>query len=154
MSIFAPELESNKAEQREQKEAAKEAEKDPELQAAAALERADYLVREVKTSQNQMQNIVSHMQAVLTAIRDLRSALQLTTTAGVDDASVIQDKKRVAILKARILKYKEELLKMKDDLIAEQLKLLREQRPTHSTESLTAEAEKMVQDMLTETEKE
>ena len=65
----------------------KENEIDPELAVAAAMERADYLVREVKTNKNQMQNIVLHMQAVLKAIRELREALELPELTG-DSASI------------------------------------------------------------------
>lgn len=131
----------------------KENEDNAELKAAAAMERADYLVREVKTNKNQMQNIMLHMQAVLQAIRDLRSALALPQSR-TDEASTVQDKKRVEDLKQKILEYKDELLKMKDELFAEQIALLKQKQPAAAEETLRQEAEMMVKKILAEVEKE
>jgi len=79
MSVFNPESESSRSDHerertRESRET-KEGEKDPELQAAARLERAEYLVKEVKSSKKQMQNILRHVQEVKTLIQQLRTQL-------------------------------------------------------------------------------
>ena len=154
MSIFEPEREAGQrsreaaemaAEQRE----SKEGEPDEELKAAAAMERADYLVREVKSSQTQMQNIILHMQQVLAAIRALRDELQLSPED--DPASVSQDRARVEALKKRIAAYTDELLKMKGELIREQAEVLRAgEGQTMSGQMLKQKAEAMVEELLAE----
>ncbi len=136
---------------REKKES-KEVEDNAELKVAAAMERADYLVHEVKTSKNQVQNIVLHMQAVLQAIRDLRTALQLPSSS-TDETSTQHDKKRVEDLQRRIAAYRDELLKMKDELILEQVRLLRQEFPLALEEKLHEEAQKKVDTILAEVEK-
>ena len=93
----------------------KEAEKDPELQAAASKERADYLVKEVKSSSQQMQNIVMHVAQVQQALKKLRAELQLSEQG--DSMSVQQDRARIEILKKQIGEYIHELVAMKEDLI-------------------------------------
>lgn len=124
----------------------KEAETDKELQAAAALERADFLVGEVKSSKKQMQNIVVHMQQVLAALKALRDQLQISASA--DDNSIVQDKKRVEDLKKKILEYKDELLKMKDELIAAQMEDLQKAHTTLSDVELRDRAEGLVGELL------
>ena len=56
----------------------------------------DVIIKEVKTSKKQMQNIVLHMQQVTQAIQQLRQQLQLAQT---DDevTSIKQDKKRIVV---------------------------------------------------------
>jgi len=101
---------------------AKESEQDEELKAAAAMERADFLSKEVKQSSQQMQNIILHMQQVRSAIAQLRVQLQLP---GDDtSASVAQDEKRVAQLRKKIAAYQDELRKMRADLIREEMQEL------------------------------
>lgn len=132
------------AEQRE----SKEGEVDNELKAGAAKERADVIVKEVKQSQKQMQNIVVHMQTVLSAIRQLRQQLQL---AQVDDDvdSVKQDKKRIEELKKKIKDYGDELEKMRSDLVREQMEEIKNGIGVQmSTGELQAQAEKMVDEMI------
>jgi len=86
----------------------KEGEVDAELKKASAMEKADYLVKEVKSSKKQMQNIVMHMQQVTQAIRQLRAQLQLVQDDD-DPASIKQDKKKVEELKLKIKGYGDEL---------------------------------------------
>ena len=126
---------------------------DEESKIAAALERADYLVREVKTSKQQMQNIILHMQEVLAALQNLRAQLQLNNTQPTDANSVVQDKKRVEKLKEKISQYKEELLKMKDDLIAEQVENLKQNGETNANDEVVRKkAEEMVAKIMMEVE--
>lgn len=117
---------------------------DKELRAAAALERADYLSREVKTSQNQMQNIMLHIQAVLQAIKELRKVLSLPES-GAD--SIQEDQRQVEKLRERITGYREELEKMKGDLILEHIKKLHEDNPQALPDALEAEATRKVEEL-------
>lgn len=125
----------------------KEEKEDSELKTAAAMERADYLVHEVKTSQNQMQNIMVHMQSVLKAIRELRAALQIPHGTN-DSASIEQDKKRVEDLQKKIAAYRDELVAMKDDLLLEQIRILREKSSDKDEETLQKEAKILVEAMF------
>lgn len=127
----------------------KEAETDKELQAAAALERADFLVGEVKSSKKQMQNIVVHMQQVLAALKALREQLQISTST--EDNSIVQDKKRVDELKKKIADYKDELLKMKDELVVAQMQDLQKLDANMSDVALRERAEKLVNEIMQET---
>ena len=102
-----------------------EGEKDPELQAAASMERADYLVKEVKNNKQQMQNILIHIGQVTQAIRQLRQQLHLSDD-GDHSSSVKQDHDRVEELKEQIRGYQDELLKMRGDLIREEMEQLKE----------------------------
>ena len=127
---MSPELESdrrNRERQREVKETDRESEDNKELQAAAALERADYLTREVKTSQNQMQNIVIHMQQVVAAIKKLRAELDLPTNE--EASSVEEDGRRISKLKIQIQEYRSELESMREDLVNEQTQEIWKQHP-------------------------
>jgi len=128
----------------------RETEDSEELKAAAALERADYLVGEVKSTKKQMQNIVIHMQQVLAAIRDLRAQLQLQHKD--DQGQLLEgDQKRVTVLQQKIQEYRDELLKMKDELVSGFVEQLKNSGSTISETAMRAEAQKMVEDMLQET---
>lgn len=127
---------------REHKES-KEKELDPEAARAAMKERADYLVKEVKTNKQQMQNIMVHMQQVMAAIRTIRQQLQLATD---DDAvsSVVHDSARIEKMKKQMMEYKDELLKMKDDLIAMQSRELEDAAPQLTKEQRDIEARNII----------
>lgn len=153
MSLETEQSEFNRKSQEAQERAAenkegKEGEADNELKAGAAMERADVIVKEVKQSKKQMQNIVMHMQTVLTAIRQLRQQLQL---AQVDDdvSSVRQDKKQVEELKKKIKEYGEELEKMKGDLIREEIEELKKGvGVAMSADEIYDKAEKNVDELI------
>jgi len=86
------------------------------------MERADYLVKEVKSSKQQMQNIVRHVQEVKQAITQIRTQLQLAQT---DDASSLAgDAEQIEKLKKKIAEYSHELHAMRDDLVHEQMEIL------------------------------
>ncbi|MFZ2189396.1 MAG: hypothetical protein WA057_03335 [Candidatus Magasanikiibacteriota bacterium] len=126
----------------------REGEVNKELQAAAAMERADVMIREVKSSKKQMQNIVRHMQEVQTAIRQLRAQLQLAQTDD-DVSSLKQDRKKVEELKKKIGGYIEELEKMRGDLIREQMEELKNGIGVGMTSAqLQKKAEEMVEDLI------
>ncbi len=132
---------------REIKAEQKEKQDDAELESAAAMERADVLIREAKTSKKQMQNIVLHMQTVLSAIRQLRQQLQLAEESD-DPTSVKQDKKQIEELKKKIREYGDELEKMRGDLVREQMEELSRRKVGMTTEELQRKAEKLVEEMI------
>jgi hypothetical protein len=130
---------------REQKET-KEGEADEEIKRAAAMERVDYLAKEVKQSRRQMQNIVLNMQQVMAAIRALRKELALTDRS--DPASVAQDKQRIAELKKKIQGHQEEIRGMREDLVREQVEMLRDEGFAGAEEALRAKAEGVVEELI------
>ncbi len=126
----------------------KENEKDPELQKAAARERAELLVKEVKQNKQQMKNILMHVQQVISAIRQLRVQLQLADDTN-DPSSIKQDKELVAKLQKQMSKYIEEIVKMRGDLIREQIEELKNSVGVGmSTEQLQKKATEMVDEMI------
>lgn len=130
---------------REQKET-KEAEANEELKRAAAMERADYLAKEVKQSKQQIQNILLHMQQVLAAIQALRDELNLSVSE--DASSVAEDKKRVAALRKKINEHQKEIQTMREDLIREQVAQLKEEGAGGGLDVLRARAENMVDNLI------
>jgi hypothetical protein len=132
------------AEQRE----TKENKPDAELEKAAALERADLLVKEVKTNKKQMQNILLHVSQVTQAIQQLRAQLQLAASND-DPESVKQDKKQIEVLKKKIAEHQDELIKMREDLVLEQMEELRKGVGVGlSAEELKTRAERDVDSMI------
>jgi L-lactate utilization protein LutB len=99
---------------RENREAGKEL--DEEVKQSARQERAEYLIREVKKNSKQIQNIMVHMQQVLSAVAALRTKLQSISTE--EPASLEEDKKQMEKLTQKIKEHSAELLQMKDELIA------------------------------------
>jgi len=125
----------------------KEGETDPELQAGASMERADYLVKEVKSSKQQMQNIALHIQQVKQAIKQIRAELQLQSTGNA--TSTDQDQERLNNLKKQIIDYQDELIKMKDDLVKEQIEELKNNTANIlSEDQLKQKAEQMVDQLI------
>jgi hypothetical protein len=112
------------------------------------MERADLLVKEVKQSKKQMQNIVLHIQQVMQAIRQLRTQLQLVASSD-DPASVKLDKEMIEKLKKKIALYGAELQNMRGDLVREQVEELKNGIGVGwTTEQLQQKAEEMVGEML------
>lgn len=124
----------------------RESEKDPELQAAASKERADYLVKEVKTNQQQMQNIVMHVAQVQQALKKLRAELQLSEQG--DSMSVQQDRVRIEILKKQIGEYMGELVAMKEDLIVFEMEELKKTGVSMVESALRQTSQERVEHML------
>lgn len=139
-------------ENRAEMEKNKEGEVDEELKKAAIMERADLVIKEVKSSQKQMQNIARHMQEVEQAIRQLRMQLQLVQNNN-DPVSVVQDKKRIEELKNKISEYKKELINMREDLVREQIEDLKNGLGYGlSVEELKIKAESMIEEMIRQIE--
>ncbi len=134
-------------EARENQAETREGEDDKELQKAAAMERADLVIKEVQSSQKQMQNIAQHMQVVEHTIRQLRAQLQLAQSNN-DPISVAQDKRRIEELKKKILDYKEELGNMREDLVREQVEELKKQNLGLSEFELNKRAEELVEQLI------
>lgn len=134
----------------EAKEVREGRENDAELKRASSLEKADIIVKEVKSSKKQMQNIVLHMQQVTVAIRQLRVQLQLAQTDD-DVSSVKQDSKRIEDLRVKIKDYVGELEKMSEDLVREQMEELKDGIGVGlSAGELRKRAEEMVEKMIVE----
>jgi len=152
MSIETEQFRSPQVEREKNYESkeSKEAELDPELKAAAAMERADYLTGEIKSSKKQIQNIVVHMSQVLQALKQLRAQLQLSEDG--DHASLEQDNKRIEELKSKISEHKDELIKMKDELIVGYMNELQKQDATMGESALREKAEQAVDNVLNELE--
>ncbi|MBP9732278.1 MAG: hypothetical protein KBD29_02350 [Candidatus Magasanikbacteria bacterium] len=134
------EREKNK-ERREEKEG----EVSEELKAAATRERAEYLIKEVKSTTKQVQNLVLHIQHVVAAINALKTQLQLTSKE--DPSSVVQDAKMVGVLKQKIIQHKKELVEMKEDLIEA---LMKEEGNTSHTIKTKEEVVQIVQRIMNE----
>lgn len=150
--IFNPEQESARR-TREARELAFEAREakegdTAELKKAAAMERADFLSKEIQNSAKQMQHILIHMQEVTAAIRRLRELLQVADHHG-DPASVQEDKARIYELKKKISAYQDELVKMKGDLVREQVAELKNGVGVGlSSEALEHKAKEIVERMI------
>lgn len=129
----------------------REGQEDKELQAAAAMERADFLTKEVKTSQNQIQNIVLHMQAVIAAIKELRKKMDLPEVSSTE-SSVQEDKRQVDQLRVKISEYKTELLLMKEELVKEYLQKIQEAEPGITLTECTAKANMAVEKIYADLE--
>ena len=142
MSIES-ELEKQVAEREPSRESREGFEMDAQGEAAAAMERADYIVKDVKSTKQQMKNIVMNMHAVKQQIQQLRQQLQLVHSD--DDSSLAQDQARVDELKEKIAGYQKEIEAMRDDLIREQ----KEELLTNGfVGDLMAEAERLVDKMI------
>lgn len=128
---------------KESRESREGFEMDSQAEAAAAMERADYIVKDVKSTKNQMKNIVMNMHAVKQQIQQLRQQLQLADAG--DSASFKQDESRVKELKQKIADYRQELLGMRETLIREQKEELAEQG---FVGDVVAEAERLVDRMI------
>ncbi len=133
-----------RAERAVESKESKEGEIDEELKRAAVMERADYLVKEVKSSQQQIQNILVHMQDVLQALAQLKA--QLAISDPDEPESVKLDKKQIEKIKEKIAGHKDELLKMKDELIEAQLEKLEQEG--YAQDELKKRAEQLISQVL------
>lgn len=149
MAAHEQQFEASYARKAETKES-KEGTVDSELTAAAAMERADYLIKEVKSNTQQMQNIVMHMAQVQKAIADIRKQLQLVHAG--DPSSLTRDEIRIQLLRKKIELYRQELFSMKHELLEEQYALLRAADTSSSEQVLREKALKLVSALLGEFE--
>ncbi|MFA7314570.1 MAG: hypothetical protein WC025_01400 [Candidatus Magasanikbacteria bacterium] len=130
------------------REIEKNKEMTPEAKAAATMERAELLVKEVKSNKQQIQNIMMNIANVLQAIQALYQQLQLVTKVDDNIPSVEQDKKMIEKMKKRIADHKDELLKMKEELIIFQAKQMAESSGVEIGEDLKNKARIMVENLL------
>ncbi|OGH85879.1 MAG: hypothetical protein A2493_02425 [Candidatus Magasanikbacteria bacterium RIFOXYC12_FULL_33_11] len=141
-------IEKNNLHEREKNpEINKEKEITPEVKAAATMERADILVKEVKSIKQQLQNIMINITQVMQAIQALRQQLQLASS-DENISSVEQDKKMIEKLKKKIAGHTDELLKMKENLITAQTIQLSEAEGGEITENLKNKATEMVENLI------
>jgi len=148
-------FEKNKTLERERnpenaKESNKERKLSPEAKAAATRERAELLVKEVKSSKQQIQNIMLNVNQVLQAIKALRAQLQLATNDGDSISSVEQDKKSIEKLKKKIAGHTDELFKIKEELIVAHANQMAESQGIILTDELKEKAKNMVENLLAE----
>ena len=144
-------IEKNNSYEREvNPENAKEKEMTPEAKAAATMERAEVLVKEVKSGKQQIQNIMMNMTQVMQAIKALRQQLQLAITNDESISSVEQDKKAIEKLKQKIAGHTEEILKMKEELITAQATQLSQEHGGEMTEDLKNRAREMVENIISQ----
>ena len=148
-------FEKNKTLERERnpenaKESNKERKLSQEAKAAATRERAELLVKEVKSSKQQIQNIMLNVNQVLQAIKALRAQLQLATNDGDSISSVEQDKKSIEKLKKKIAGHTDELFKIKEELIVAHANQMAESQGIILTDELKEKAKNMVENLLAE----
>ncbi len=139
------ERESPKVEREKNLETEKEQEINPELKAAAIKERADFLVKEVKTNKQAIKNIIIHSQQVLQAIKQIRNLLQLPDPN--DDQSIPSikmDKKYIEGLKQQIAEHINELHNLKPDLISAYTYLIKQ----HYGDGLSSEQARQQAELL------
>ncbi|PIR78445.1 MAG: hypothetical protein COU28_01545 [Candidatus Magasanikbacteria bacterium CG10_big_fil_rev_8_21_14_0_10_36_16] len=132
------------------KEVEKNKEMTPEAKAAATRERAELLVKEVKSSKQQIQNIMLNVNQVLQAIKALRAQLQLATNDGDSISSVEQDKKSIEKLKKKIAGHTDELFKIKEELIVAHANQMAESQGIILTDELKEKARNLVENLLAE----
>lgn len=131
-------------ESRENKEAAM----DPELKAAAAMERADYLVKEVKSNKKQIANIVIHINQVKKQIAQIRQLLALQHSN--DDNSTAADEAQVQKLKKQIQTYVHEMHNMQGELEDAYIMEMTSQMPEASEAEIRALAKQRVSGLIGE----
>tara|TARA_B100000700_G_scaffold280823_1_gene331006 strand:+ start:1328 stop:1801 length:474 start_codon:yes stop_codon:yes gene_type:complete len=132
-----------------EKKETKESEMTPEEQAAATKERADLLVKEVRTSKSMMKNILIHISQVKNLIKQIRAQLQLASQQNDETvSSTAQDQKKVDQLKQKIAEYKEELFRMKEELIRAEIIELQTTRPEQDQTSRERLAQEHVEKLL------
>lgn len=123
---------------------------DPLARRAAVMERADYLVKEVKSGTQQIQNIMIHMQQVQSAITALRA--QLNTSSSASGApSLDRDAQVVDKIRAKINMYTNEITSMREDMIHALMHTPNEHQQTLPTR---AQAEIVVDSMIDEMNRE
>lgn len=153
MSTYSESQFEKQTRERERSREAKETgfEMDEQAEAAAAMERADVIVKDIKSTKQQMKNIVMNMHAVRQQIQELRKLLDLVDSGS--STSLEQDQKRIDELKSKIAAYKDELLKMKDELIQEQIADLRNNGETGADvlDRATAKVESFISDVFDDT---
>jgi hypothetical protein len=150
MSIEQFEKSSGRVERERPRESreVKEVEVDPELAKAATMERAEYLVKEVKSSKQQMQNIVQNISQVKKLIKQLRAQLAL---ADDDDiSSVTRDEDAIRKLRTSIAEHAGELEMMREDLVRFTISDLAKSAPEATVDTLEREARRRVDEMLGE----
>lgn len=121
-------------------------EEDQEAKKMAARERVEVVSREVKTTKQQIQNIVGNMQMVLKAVAAIRAQLQ--APAGGSIPSVEQDKKRLDGLQKKLDGLFGEIGDLKKALLVEERKAVGEEHKGWSAEEIQQEAEKRVGEIL------
>jgi hypothetical protein len=112
-----------------------------------AKERAETISKEVKTTKNQIQNIVANMTQVIKAVAAIRAQLGLGVKGGAIP-SVQKDEKILESLKKKLDGLFGEIEGLKKALVAEEEKAVREEHPDWKPEFIIEEAKKRVGEIL------
>jgi DNA repair exonuclease SbcCD ATPase subunit len=112
-----------------------------------ARERVEKMSHEVKSTQKQMQNIVTNMQQVMGAVAAIRKQLQLDE-ADTNIPSVHQDQKTVQLLQKKLANLNDRLQDLRLVLLQEEKEQIREAKSFLSEEELQTAALKRVEDIL------
>lgn len=112
----------------------------------AAMERAEKVSYEVKSTKKQMQNIVANMQQVVKAVQAIRIQLGLGT--GLSIPSVVQDEKRLDQLKSKLSKLIGQLSDLRIALIHEESEEIRKTHVDWDETKIQAEAERLAEEVI------
>jgi len=138
----------NASEGREVRFESKENKEAQELKKLAAKERAETISKEVRSTKQQIQNIMANMQQVIKAVQAIRAQLQLVDNNEEVIPSVRHDQKRVGELKVRLMDLGSQLDGLKQALVEEEKKRLQAENPVLMGEKLEVEADKIVEEVL------
>lgn len=114
----------------------------------AARERVEVVSKEVKSTKQQIQNIMGNMQTVVKAVAAIRAQLQLAQNDNIP--SVKQDQKTLEALKKKLAGLRGELKDLRGALLVEERKSAQEQNPDWSAEQIDATANKQVEGLWAE----
>jgi len=125
----------------------KETKEDKEAKKMAARERAEIVSREVKTTKQQIQNIVANMAAVVKAVAAIRAQLKMSDE-DKDIPSVKQDAKILAALKKKLDGLYGEIKDLKAALLIEERRDVEAEHGDWSAEEIAREAERRAEEIL------
>lgn len=112
----------------------------------AAKERLEATSKEIKNTKQQIQNIVANMQQVVKAVVAIRAQLQIAQND--DIPSVQRDQKWLETLRHKLDGLFGEIKDLRVALLAEERKAVQEEMPNAAAETITAEAERRVADII------
>ena len=117
-----------------------------------AKERAEKVVRETKTTQNQIQNIVANMQAVVAAVAAIRAQLQIASggESGSSIPSVQRDSATLAMLQKKLQRLRGQLTDIQAALCAQEENSLRAEHPDWGPSAVAQAARQRVADALSQ----
>ncbi len=137
----------NVAESREVSFESKERAAEEQEKKMAARERAEKVSREVKTTRQQIQNIVANMQQVIRAVQAIRAQLGLAGAAG-NIPSVERDKTVLEGLRRRLMDLNSQLADLRLALAQEEERAVREEAKFATDKEIRDEAARRTGEIL------